>query len=169
MPKGLRRIQGGGDFHFITCSCYRRLQFMGSARRRDLFLKILEEVRQKYRFLVIGYVVMPEHFHLLVSEPKTKSLSIVMQVLKQRVSRKCRGRPRRNNQMRLWEAESTPAFWQTRYYDFNVYSGKKKVEKLRYMHRNPVTRGLVESPEQWRWSSYRYYRFGEEGTVKIGN
>jgi putative transposase len=55
------------------------------------------------------------------------------------------------------------------YYDFNVYSGKKKVEKLRYMHRNPVKRGLVTAPEQWRWSSYRYYRLGEEGVVKIGS
>lgn len=72
MPKGLRRIQGVGDFHFITCSCYRRLQFLGSARRRDLFLAILEEVRQKYKSIVVGYVVMPEHFHLLVSEPKIK-------------------------------------------------------------------------------------------------
>lgn len=167
MPKGLRRIQGGGDFHFITCSCYRRLQFLGSDRRRDLFLKILEEVRQKYDFIVVGYVVMPEHFHMLVSEPKIKPLFIVMQVLKQRVSQKCRRR-KSGNQMGLWEAESPPAFWQTRYYDFNVYSGKKKVEKLRYMHRNPVTRGLVASPEQWRWSSYRYYRYGEEGPVKIG-
>ena len=168
MPKGLRRIHGGGDFHFITCSCYRRQQFLGSARRRDLFLKILEEVRQKYNFIIVGYVVMPEHFHMLVSEPKTKSLSLVMQVLKQRVSRKCRRRESRD-QMRLWAAESAPAFWQTRYYDFNVFSGKKKIEKLRYMHRNPVTRGLVESPEQWRWSSYRYYSVGEEGPVKIGD
>ncbi len=69
---------------------------------------------------------------MLVSEPKTKSLAVVMQVLKQRVSRKCRPRRKSSNQMGLWEAESPPAFWQTRYYDFNVYSGKKKIEKLRY-------------------------------------
>ncbi len=168
MPKGLRRIQGGGDFHFITCSCYRRRQFLGSARRRDLFLKILEEARRKFDFIIVGYVAMPEHFHMLVSEPKTKPLSIVIQILKQRVSQKCRQRRRRTKQMDLWEADSPPAFWQTRYYDFNVYSGKKKIEQLRYLHRNRVTRGLVESPEQWRWSSYRYYRYGEKGPVKIG-
>ena len=65
MPKGLRRFYGGGDLHFITCSCYQRKPFLGSASRRDLFLKIFEEVRQKYEFQVIGYVVMPEHIHLL--------------------------------------------------------------------------------------------------------
>jgi putative transposase len=66
-------------------------------------------------------------------------------------------------------AESPKAFWQTRYYDFSVYGGKKKIQKLRYMHRNPVRRGLVTAPEQWRWSNYLYYRFGEEGAVKVGN
>jgi putative transposase len=50
-----------------------------------------------------------------------------------------------------------------------VFHGKKKREKLRYMHRNPVTRGLVESPEQWRWRSYWYYSLGEKGPVKIGD
>jgi putative transposase len=57
--------------------------------------------------------------------------------------------------------------WQARFYDFNVWSARKRVEKLRYMHRNPVKRGLVESPEQWRWSSYRAYAFGERGPVQV--
>jgi putative transposase len=86
MPKGLRRFHASGDRHFITCSCYRRQQFLGSARRRDLFLKILDEVRQQYDFVVWGYVVMPEHFHLLIGEPSKRNIALVMQVLKQRVS-----------------------------------------------------------------------------------
>jgi putative transposase len=60
------------------------------------------------------------------------------------------------------------AFWQRRYYDFNVFREAKHMEKLRYMHRNPVKRGLVKSPELWRWSSFRAYWLGEEGPVKIG-
>jgi putative transposase len=58
-------------------------------------------------------------------------------------------------------------FWQARYYDFNVWSQRKFVEKLRYIHRNPVQRGLVERPEDWKWSSFRYYASGEPGTVEI--
>ncbi|MGA3212886.1 MAG: hypothetical protein ABSD20_16390, partial [Terriglobales bacterium] len=58
-------------------------------------------------------------------------------------------------------------FWQPRSYDFNVWSFKKYVEKLRYMHRNPVARGLVQRPEHWRWSSYRFFAYGELGAVKI--
>ncbi len=89
MPKGLRRWYGGGDLHFITSSCYQRKAFLGSASRRDLFLKILEQVRQKYEFSVVGYVVMPEHFHLLIGEPDDGNVAVAMQVLKQRVSRLC--------------------------------------------------------------------------------
>jgi putative transposase len=58
-------------------------------------------------------------------------------------------------------------FWQARYYDFNVYSARKHIEKLRYMHRNPVKRGLVENPEDWPWSSFRHYTTGHEGIVEI--
>jgi putative transposase len=57
--------------------------------------------------------------------------------------------------------------WQRRFYDFNVWSARKRIEKLVYMHRNPVGSKLVEEPEQWRWSSFRYYAYGEEGVVKI--
>jgi putative transposase len=112
---------------------------------------------------------MPEHFHLLISEPKVGSVSLMMQVLKQRVSRRCRKKPRAVNQMTLWENHPVRAFWQRRYYDFNVFRERKHVEKLRYIHRNPVKRGLVALPQLWRWSSFRYYWFGERGPVKVGS
>ena len=59
--------------------------------------------------------------------------------------------------------------WQRRFYDFNVWTEHKRVEKLRYMHRNPVKRGLVASPELWRWSSFRAYLLGEKGAVKVND
>ena len=169
MPKGLRRIYGGGDFHFITYSCYRRLALLKSARRRDIFLESLEHVRKKFRVVISGYVVMPEHFHLLMSEPQQGSPSTVMQVLKQRVARRLLPQKRRRDprQDELFADDHSPRFWQTRFYDFNVYSKKKHAEKLRYMHHNPVKRGLVEKPEQWEWSSYLDYAEGRKGLVKL--
>ena len=155
--------------HFITCSCYRRLPFLRSARARDRFLVILEQTRRRYRFVVVGYVVMPEHVHLLITEPDVGRPSTVMQVLKQRTARALlpkRGH-RDRRQRKLFGEEPQRAFWQARFYDFNVWTAKKRVEKLRYMHRNPVKRGLVESPEQWRWSSYRRYLLGEVGLVQV--
>jgi len=121
---------------------------------RGVFERELESVRQRYGFVVAGYVVMPEHVHLLVGEPIRSSLSVALQVLKQQTSRKLKGR-------------GEVQFWQRRYYDFNVHNEEKRVEKLRYMHRNPVKRGLVEKPEQWPWSSFRHYLTGEVGAVEI--
>jgi putative transposase len=173
MTGGLHRFYGGNDLHFLTFSCYRRLPFLRNDAHCDLFLKILERVRQRYRLVVLGYVVMPEHVHLLVSEPQRETLSTVIQALKLGVARsiQCSGggsivaaAPRsrktgetlRQAQGRLWgtPVSRKPAnrFWQARFYDFNVWTEKKRIEKLRYIHRNPVTRGLVASSEQWRWS-----------------
>jgi len=172
VPSGLHRTYGAHHLHFITCSCYQRLPFLDSARARDRFLAILEQTRQRYRFVVVGYVVMPEHVHLLVTEPEVGTPSTVMQVLKQRSARallptRRRTDPRQRNL--FGERKRHRAFWQARFYDFNVWTTKKRMEKLRYMHRNPVKRGLVESPEQWRWSSYRYYLLGEAGPVRVNH
>jgi putative transposase len=150
MTQGLERRYGQHHLHFITCSCYGRLPFLGSAPARDLFLRILSEVRDRRRFALVGYTVMPEHIHLLIGEPEIGTPSTAMQVLKQRVSKSLgRGAQRR--------------FWQPRFYDFNVWSTKKRNEKLHYIHFNPVKRGLVENPALWPWSSFRFYRYGEMG------
>ena len=58
-------------------------------------------------------------------------------------------------------------FWLTRYYDSNVFSAGKRKEKVEYMHRNPVARGLVTDAGDWPWSSYRHYQTGERGVVEI--
>jgi len=170
MPKGLKRYYGQGDLHFLTFSCYRRLPLLGSVRARNLFVKTLGEVRARYGFLLVGYVVMPEHVHLLIGEPKKGTPSTVLQVLKQRVSREMRRRHRRVSaaQMALPFADAgPPRFWQPRFYDFNVWSAQKRKEKLDYMHGNPVKRGLVKNPGEWMWSSFPFYTTGRTGPVPI--
>ncbi len=133
MRNKLERRYGQRHLHFITCSCYRRRPLLGTARKRDAFLRILNEVRERYQFWLVGYVVMPEHIHLLISEPKLGTPSTVMQVLKQRVAQRLRGKTRRRrnkDQMKLWtEApqEALRSFWQRRFYDFKVWSAKKRI------------------------------------------
>jgi putative transposase len=164
------RYYGNHDLHFINnCSCYRRQPWLGSPRRRDLFLTVLEEVRQRYEFVVVGYVVMPDHIHLLIGEPEKGDPSKAMQAIKQGFARrvlKSERKKRQSAQQELFAAGAEHA-WQRRFYDFNVYTARKRIEKLKYMHANPVKRGLVQEPEQWRWSSYRSYALGEEGAVKL--
>jgi len=153
MPWGLERWHGGHDLHFITFSCYRRQALLSNAHRREVFLKVLEEVRRRYQCVVIGYVVMPEHVHLLVSEPQQRPLATAIQALKLGFSRRLLAEERRPHPGRKTRETLGAHVWQARYYDFNVSTSAKRVEKLRYIHRNPVRRGLVEVPEQWPWSS----------------
>ena len=168
----LRRFYGRGDLHFVTFSCYRRRSYLGTPRARHRFVQILDQVRTRHRFLLIGYVVMPEHIHLLLSEPKRGNPSKALQVLKQKVSRALRKRPKKSPaaQLQLPFVRSkldAPAFWQRRFYDFNVWSDKKLREKLDYMHRNPVQRKLVVHPKDWPWSSWSHYEKGETGLIRI--
>ena len=90
-------------------------------------------------------------------------------MVKQRTARALLPKRKRRDprQGELFGEETRRAFWQSRFYDFNVWTTKKRVEKLRYMHRNPVKRGLVESPEEWQWSSYRFYLMDEPGPVWV--
>ena len=169
MPTRLQRYYGAHHLHFITASCYHRLPLLGSASRRDLFLEALEQARQRYQFVVVGYVVMPEHFHLLMSEPERGDPSVVLKVIKQRFARLI-GKPPGDGPAEQFQqkSEDQPSrVWQKRFYDFNVWTAHKEREKLHYMHRNPVKRGLVDQAEQWVWSSYRSYAFGEPGTVRV--
>jgi putative transposase len=154
MPWGLKRYQQTGDVHFITFSCYRRGPLLADPQARDTFVSTLERARRWYGFYVTGFVVMPEHVHLLLSEPERSNLAVVLQMLKQIVSHKLR------------EHAPTP-FWQPRYYDFNVYREQKLMEKLDYMRRNPVQRGLVMRPEDWTWSSAGHYATGENAGSRL--
>ncbi|HLJ40964.1 MAG TPA: transposase [Candidatus Acidoferrales bacterium] len=169
MPKNLKRIYGFGHLHFLTFSCFRRLPLLGSARDRNLFVQILGQVRKEYGFKLVGYVVMPEHVHLLISEPARGTPSTVLKMLKQRASTRLRRQPLYSARTLPFvpSGDRLPQFWQRRFYDFNVWNRKKKIEKLAYMHANPLKRGLVEDPQDWPWSSYAFYQGRGEVLIEI--
>jgi len=172
MPSGLKRYYGQGDLHFVTFSCYQRLPLLRTKCARNVFVHELDKVRNETRFRLVGYVVMPEHVHLLMSEPLIGTPSTVLQKLKLRVSlrmRKARGVENAEACQLLLEEGGVPpkAFWQARFYDLNVNTIEKRKEKLNYMHANPVVRGLVEHPKDWPWSSWSFYMKEEAGLVSI--
>jgi putative transposase len=148
------RYQKQRCLHFITFSCYRRMKLLDDAHACDLFERELERVRLWYGCYITAYVVVPEHVHLLISEPEQRKLSVVIQMLKQITSRRLR-------------PTGLPHFWQVRYYDFAVWSEKKRAEKVNYIHQNPVRRGLVTRPEDWKWSSFLQWAEGAVGGVEI--
>jgi len=157
MPYGLKRYQESRQSHFVTFSCYRRQPHLCDPSICRIFLDSLERTRCMYRFRVYGYVLMPEYVHLLVSEPEAEQLATAIQALKISVARRA---PRD-------ETRRGGPFWQRRYYDHNVRTAESFVEKLRYIHRNPVKRGLVENPEDWHWSSFCHYATAEISSVEI--
>jgi putative transposase len=153
MPWGLTRFQHSGQSHFVTFCCYHRRRLFTTDVSRQVFESALERVRRSFGPQVYGYAVMPEHVHLLLSEPQKNTLADALKSLKQGVSRRLIG-----------DAEH---FWQKRYYDFNIRNYPQFMEKLRYIHRNPVKAGLCERPEDWQSSSFRHYETGCEGRVEI--
>ncbi len=153
MPRGLKRYFGRQDLHFITFSCYQRRQFLQTDAAKICFLEILGEVRAQCAFRLAGYVVMPEHVHLVLDEPPGAKPARIIQILKQRVSRKLR----ESGGIVPQDLMEKKRFWQRRYFDFNLYSEEKLREKLDYMHLNPVKRGLVLHPREWQWSSWSWY------------
>ena len=161
MRNSLERRYGQGDLHFITFSCVRRRPLLGTADARSCFVCVLDEVRVRYAFRLIGYVVMPEHVHLLISEPGRDDPSKAMQVLKQRVASALLPGQKGDGQ------GAERHFWQRRFYDFNVYTGEKITEKLTYMHLNPMKRKLVVHLRDWPWSSWSHYANGETGLIRV--
>jgi putative transposase len=156
MPAGLKRYQQSRQLHFITFNCYCHAPYLGTPAARDWFEQTLERVRRWYGFYINAYVVMPEHVHLLISEPERSTLAVAVQMVKQIVSRKL-----------ALHKSRVGAFWQRRYYDFNVWSEKKFYEKMEYIHQNPVRRGLVARAEDWQWSSFRHIATGEDSVVEM--
>ena len=166
MPWGLTRYHHTGQSHFVTFCCYHRHSLFTSDASRRVFESALERVRRSFRLRVYGYVVMPEHIHLLVSEPERAAplkptpgvngpptLAEALKSLKQGVARRLIG--------------DADHFWQKRYYDFNVRDHAQFVEKLHYIHWNPVKKGLCQRPEDWPWSSFLHHATGGAGRVEI--
>jgi putative transposase len=148
---------------------------LGTPESCDLLLKVLEQMRNRCRFGVVGFVVMPEHVHLLMSEPLMENVSSAICALKLGFTRRAL-----SEKPHLWQnrpevghprhpPDAGQHLWMKRYYDFNVWSQPKIAEKLHSMHQNPVVRGRVEHPEQWDWSSFRMYACGESGIVKVND
>jgi len=174
MPWSLKRYNETNALHFITFSCYEREPIL-TPGRRDLLLEALEEMRVRYQFVVVGYVVMPEHVHLLMSEPEQGNPSTVIQAIKLSFVRKLSkdgcpiSRAQFAREVGSLTRNKSNHFWMKRFHDFNVWSESKSDEKVHYIHQNPVTRGLVERPEDWEWSSFRTYACRESARVRVND
>jgi putative transposase len=153
MPYDLKRFQKAEALHFITFSCDRRLPLLKAPEAKNTFEAVLEQTRARHEGRIYAYVLMPEHVHFLINEPPSILLAQFLKALKQVASRKLKGQ--------------REAFWLERYFDSNIRGEEDRSKVIRYIHRNPVKRGLVASPGEYRWSSFNHYATGARGVVEI--
>jgi putative transposase len=165
----LRHFDHLGTARFVTFSCYHRYPFLTSETAIRIFLKHFNRMRQRYHIKIYGYVVMPEHVHLVLQPPDDVRLGQTIGRLKGVSSREIRLAEARvavssAQDIRhqgpiqvVRDREERDAFWQRRCYDHNCRTPESVVEKINYCHLNPVKHGLVNDPAEWCWSSYNWY------------
>jgi len=166
----LKHYYGLNHLHYLTTSTYRRARLFDSERFRNQWVATLGELRRELGFKIVGYVLMPEHFHALLWPSTEANPSQIMQKLEDRTALFILRNLRENLgfpwcQKMLARVTLPPTVhhhahfrvWQRKFYDMNIWTAKKREEKLNYMHNNPVKRGWVRQPGDWPWSSWRFY------------
>jgi putative transposase len=160
----MRRREVPGGVRFITFSCHRRLPLLGHAAIRDVFAEALAPARERHAFELFAWVVMLEHVHLLV-RPHAR-LDEALRSLKTSVAKRVLSRWRELRAPileRIRTSDGALRFWQKGGgFDRNVRDEDEFCREVCYIHRNPVERGLVARPEDWTWSSVRWW-MGERG------
>ncbi|MEK6799005.1 MAG: hypothetical protein AABZ12_08585 [Planctomycetota bacterium] len=182
MPSRLRRHDEAGHIHFLTMSTFRRLQFFRHPGVCSGMMLGMNAVRERQAIRWLAYVIMPEHVHLVLLPQRTRDqppvpISTLLQEFKSIAGRLCKAALREvwRQHRSLGTAPSNgwarspgeKAFWKPRGYDFNVLAEDKLLEKINYLHANPIRRGLVDRAEDWAWSSYRFYEFGERSPIAM--
>lgn len=155
--KRMQRREIPRGVHFVTFSCTGRLPLLGNPRIRDQFTARLARARTGHRFELFAWVVMPEHVHLLMRPHPEVPVSRVLHSLKFAFAKQVLDRWRELDapvMPTLCADGREPRFWQRGGgFDRNVRDAAEFTKEIGYIHRNPVKRGLVERPEDWRWSS----------------
>jgi len=148
---------------FVTFSCYHNYNLFKTSETKNIFVVNLNKLRNKYKYKLYGYVIMPNHVHLILHPPDEDKIGIFIGALKSITAREILNLWR-SKDLKLFnklkidkDGKSRFAFWQRRYYDHNCRTSETIIEKINYCHNNPVKQGLVEDPPQWHWSSYRWY------------
>ena len=162
-------------FHYVTTVCFNRVPVFQSDSACELFIDALEQTRTHCSFKLVGYLVMPDHVHLIVN-PINRNISVVMRRLKSTSARLILDWLRNNhyerslNKLALSLAQhksNTHALWQKNYSAIDLYTARFIQQKLRYIHLNPIRAKLCAHPAEWKWSSYRAYLPHAPHTVPI--
>ena len=161
--------------HYTTSVCFKRVPVFHSEQACELFVEALAETRSRYPFKLVGYVVMPDHAHLIVN-PLSRDISVLMGRSKSTSARAILDWLRGSSHvasLKVLELGTpqkkghTHALWLKDFSSIDLCSPRFVRQKLNYIHLNPVRAGLCKHPADWKWSSYRAYLPHEAGSVPI--
>ena len=156
-----------GHVHFITFSCYKRRRLLDVDEAKKIVIGVLSYQLKKQKGKCLGFVIMPEHVHALVWFPENEQLSHFMKQWKQISSSRIKRMFKDKFPMYAGSFDYNEPVWKQRYYSFNVFSENKLIEKLHYMHNNPVKAGLAKKACDWNYSSAGFYEKGKSVGVAI--
>lgn len=159
-----RTDKGDSGFLFVSGAVYRRLPIFRYERPRSIFLESLEAYRQKYRYKVLAFVLMPDHFHLLIWFPPDHRFTNFLRDFKSWTARQILAWAEQSRLERIRAAlllsrdrqKSKDARYCVLQHDSYVTAlegGRAVLEKVDYIHMNPVRAGIVEAPEEYPFSS----------------
>jgi putative transposase len=163
----VKRFENPSDARFLTFSCYCRLPLFSNDAIKDTFVCSLEHTRTRHAFLLHAWVLMPEHVHMVIRCHAGSTVPDVLRTLKTGLAKRVIARWRELDApilAKITTAKGKPRFWQRGGgYDRNLAMGAELFEKIDYIHANPVRRGLVSRPEEWTWSSAKWWLGMREG------
>jgi REP-associated tyrosine transposase len=154
----LRRLVVSDRYFFVTCNLPRDGRSMMRLSEEDFadLAAVIASTREGFQFLLTAWVFLPDHWHAVIFPPCPLTISKVMKVIKSRST----SRLRRDRGI-------TGEFWQARFYEHALRTVKEYHDCLRYIHGNPVKRGLVSRPEEWKWSSIHCYGGSQEPALRV--
>ena len=156
-----------GHLHFVTFSCFKRRRYLQTDRAKRIVIGNLGSWLSKQNGICLGFVVMPDHVHALLWFQETNQLSLFMNKWKDRSSHFLKELMQSQYPGYWSQVKDTDPIWQSRFYDFNVWSAQKVEEKIDYMHQNPVRAELAAHAIDWPWSSARWYLQGKSVGLPI--
>ena len=170
--KTRRRFESSTQARYLTCSCYHQLPLFQNDRIKDLFAAHLLEVVTRSRFELMAWVIMPNHFHLLVRPASTDCrVPLLLQRIKGPFARLILQRWRDLKApilSRVRDSRGQLHFWQAGGgHDRNIVSDYERIQKIKYIHANPVRAALVCRVTEWRWSSAAAYAGVSEALIPL--
>ena len=163
-----------GTTFFITATITEWQPLLNCQQARDIVLGDLAFYRKKYGCKILAYVIMPEHYHLVLQLCEPNDLHGWLHDFQMHTS---------NELCKLLRAKASPkemavyakhangnselAIWKEQARALGIVSERVLCTKIEYIHKNPVTRGLVSEPSQWPWPSWRNYYLDDDRVFQV--